>query len=1055
MLSSVGCSSLLVLFCSKTSAGPASRPSAFIIAIDMEGVAVLSLVSSVITVTQFTAELTIATGKLIKSAGDALPEHEWIEEVAGQSRQLAEDLQNMSKDTGPLTKPDAAVAKLAERCLEESSAITALLQTMKVPLRSDGTKSKLRAARTACKVMLKRGDLQARHKKLGDLERQLAALLLYAIKRSDQEGFGELREMVDRQGRDCVTVVREAQTALVNKINALQNAMQAVQQQVARVAQHQLNALEKQKVEDLLSSLAYSGMKSRKEMIADPTGSSYDWAFEDSQQPTHQWLNSSISHCWISGEPGTGKSVFMKSLRLDRRTFSALQTHASGDKVLILDHYFWIAGGDLHERSLKAMLQHLCYQAIEQYDVLAKVAFPDEWQRGMSMRGLSWNPKSLLQALTRIISTPGFRTCIVIDGLDECAGREKQEMQERQDLIAILVGLPQKTDVKLCVSSRPWTEFENAFSDWPRLKLPENSAWDIFQLVCHRLQSANGDLFKDSRNDMRLFELSCAPKSSSFDEQYWNDLSALIPPKRLICDLCSKADGNLLWVTFVLSPVCERLAHGQSSTELKRYIADLPPQVEDYLYQLVYSRIHSTYKAEGKSECAMALTLAAETKDSHVRYFFMWMLQKSIQSGRGIAHDQGFATCLASVDDDVAECRAVHNTMRFFVETRCKDLMALSPATAHNPSLMPHGIDYQHRVIYDFLRSTKMRSKIDAHVPKHFKGPEFLLELEMLEFQIKVDKFAWDSSIRSLDRYADQLARGLENYSAATLWHADGTFNKPAVQACEDSARAASRRLVPHSFLRTRLDDHWHGWAYLILQLARYRHYGLIEDVVKLVYETETEFSDWKEIELFDKSMRGHNVRFLYTRCAVSEHELSARDNALTSSQPKSYYFPCKSTLWTELLREAQYFNDGHMSKSPTEEMRTRDKHNLSHAIQLFLEAGTSTKVELCVGNIFCHGPLCVCPDASTHSGLFECCEPHPESGHTHDWVEAKDVVLQILEIPESELIHKFPKSQGWGRSSHAELLEKAVKADSVWRKYVRECVANNGRPLKDIVAGP
>ncbi|KAL1588517.1 hypothetical protein WHR41_02834 [Cladosporium halotolerans] len=585
----------------------------------MEGVAVLSLVSSVITVTQFTAELTIATGKLIKSAGDALPEQEWIEEVAGQSRQLAEDLQNMSKDTGPLTKPDAAVAKLAGRCLEESSAITALLQTMKVPLRSDGTKSKLRAARTACKVMLKRGDLQARHKKLGDLERQLAALLLYAIKRSDQEGFGELREMVDRQGRDCVTVVREAQTALVNKLNALQNAMQAVLQQVARVAQHQLNALEKQRVEDLLSSLAYNSMNSRKEMIADPTGSSYDWAFEDSKQPTHQWLNSSISHCWISGEPGTGKSVFMKSLRLDRRTSSALQTHASGDKVLMLDHYFWIAGGDLQQRSLKAMLQHLCYQAIEQYDVLAKVAFPDEWQRGMSMRGLSWNPKSLLQALTRIISTLGFKTYIIIDGLDECGAKEQQERQERQELIALLVDLLKETNVKVCVSSRPWTEFESAFSEWPRLKLPENNAG----------------------NDMGLFELTCMRIHQGSYTEYWKALDSLDPPKRLIRELCAKADGNLLWVTFALSPVCERLAGGESATEMGRYIKKLPQEVEKYLYQLVYSRIHSTYRTDGNSECAMALKLAAETNDSHIRYFFMWMLQKSIQSGRGIAHSQG------------------------------------------------------------------------------------------------------------------------------------------------------------------------------------------------------------------------------------------------------------------------------------------------------------------------------------------------------------------------------------------------------------------------------
>jgi hypothetical protein len=128
----------------------------------------------------------------------------------------------------------------------------------------------------------------------------------------------------------------------------------------------------------LLQSLAYNGMDSRRDMIVDPVGSSYDWAFEDDKTATKQWLDTTVEHCWISGEPGTGKSVFMKSFRLDRRTITALQATTGNADLLVLDHYFWIAG-DSQQRSFRAMLQHLCFQALQQYDALAEIAFPDEW----------------------------------------------------------------------------------------------------------------------------------------------------------------------------------------------------------------------------------------------------------------------------------------------------------------------------------------------------------------------------------------------------------------------------------------------------------------------------------------------------------------------------------------------------------------------------------------------------------------------------------------------------------------------------------------------------
>jgi hypothetical protein len=135
----------------------------------------------------------------------SLPENEWIEEVAQTNHDHTTDLNDASNAAGPLSKIDSAVSKLARRCLDESAALTVLLQNLKVPLRSDGTKSKRGTAKAVFRTLIQNGDLKRRHKKLVSLERQLAALLLYAIKTSLLQGFEDLRDSVERNGRDCVT----------------------------------------------------------------------------------------------------------------------------------------------------------------------------------------------------------------------------------------------------------------------------------------------------------------------------------------------------------------------------------------------------------------------------------------------------------------------------------------------------------------------------------------------------------------------------------------------------------------------------------------------------------------------------------------------------------------------------------------------------------------------------------------------------------------------------------------------------------------------------------
>lgn len=451
---------------------------------------------------------------------------------------------------------------------------------------------------------------------------------------------------------------------------------------------------------------------------------------------------------------------------------------------------------------------------------------------------------------------------------------------------------------------------------------------------------------------------------------------------------------------------------------------------------------------------------AAGTDEVETRYLLIWMLQRSIQTGHGIAHDHGFATHPPYVKDAVSECRAAFESLLGFVKSRCKDLMVILPNLKHSVPTIPYGIEYQHRVVYDFLQSPRMRSEVDSHVPKHFRAPEFPLKLGLADFQFKVDLVEADSELQSVLRpelYAhriglliSKLADCLDRYLTVTSWHAGGTINKHTVKACQTSSRQSLQRLMSRSIQPRRLSGDWYLWAKLMLTFARTRHFDFIEDVVHFVSKSESEFIQLADIESrtpIDAEAWSYTDRW-YIRRPVPGGESISRDKTKTPSRTTCYYLPCESASWIDFLIHVREFDDVLDSEPLQNETRTREKSALSHAISLFLEAGASTEVEICDGEGSCHGPVCVCPDPSTHSGLYECPEPDPETRHTHDWASVKNVVLEILGISESELIQKFPNSQSCGNLYTTELLAMAVRTDSVWRQYVQRCVFDDRRPL-------
>ncbi|EXJ71560.1 uncharacterized protein A1O5_05368 [Cladophialophora psammophila CBS 110553] len=202
-----------------------------------------------------------------------------------------------------------------------------------------------------------------------------------------------------------------------------------------------------QKEASILKSLSFDRMAARYSAITEAHQKTFKWIFEpscwQSSDPRsrirfHDWLTSGNGISWISGKPGSGKSTLMKYLRDCQQTKRCLQVWANNDRLTIAG-FFWIAGSDM-QKSQRAQ---------------------ERW--AISRHGLQseWSFSELIETFRKLSVTTvdpenPAKFCIFIDGLDEYNG-------DHLDLIKTVQNIAQINNVKVCVASRPWNCFEDAF----------------------------------------------------------------------------------------------------------------------------------------------------------------------------------------------------------------------------------------------------------------------------------------------------------------------------------------------------------------------------------------------------------------------------------------------------------------------------------------------------------------------------------------------------------------------------------------------------------------
>ena len=380
------------------------------------------------------------------------------------------------------------------------------------------------------------------------------------------EKFLTYLQQAKRWQEDYIEDCKRWQTDLVNAIHQEGGSFREQRTLGSTFTAERENILMKK----FLESLQFSDIRDRKDRIAEAYGETFLWIYHGPQAEHRpwasfiDWLESDSNLYWITGKAGSGKSTLMKYIYDDERTSNHLARWSPGNPPLTAAFFFWNSGSKL-QMSQNGLLRSLLFQLLSKCPALIQRIFPERWEvySLFSRDSLPWSQQELQQAFKLLAKDQisGEKYCFFIDGLDEFDG-------DHSNLIDLLKDVTSSAHIKLCVSSRPWVIFEDAFKNKPSLML-ENLTYPDIKLFVN----------SNFHGSVRFAELE------ELEPQY---------ARELLKAVVQKSAGVFLWVHLVVRSLLAGLEHADRVSDLQKRLDFLPPDLEN-LYEKMLSSLDPFY----------------------------------------------------------------------------------------------------------------------------------------------------------------------------------------------------------------------------------------------------------------------------------------------------------------------------------------------------------------------------------------------------------------------------------------------------------------------------
>lgn len=486
------------------------------------------------------------------------------------------------------------------------------------------------------------------------VDRTIDALRHAVLEDLEQVRSQKIEAKMDEVSNSIQQATISQADGISTKLNDLTNSITRLQAEIKNT----------RSLQRVLESLYYERFRVRQDQIPEAHVRTFDWIFEgsipglDSSMPIKflDWLENGNGIFWVRGKAGSGKSTLMKFLCTDPRTAQHLQIW-SGDKKLVLGKYFFWSAGTPLQKSREGLLRSLLFDILSEWPELnAQV----EKKVGTRLKATTvsdgvWGLQVLRKVCDDILSKDlSAKFCLFIDGLDEYDGFS-------EDLIEDIRNISSCPDVKVCVSSRPWTEFVDAFSDDPDslIRLEDLTSRDIATYVHDRLFN-NTRFNKLAKRDHAVSELEI--------------------------EIVRKSQGVFLWVYLVVRSLLEGAKYADSIHFLRKRLTSFPPDLEDF-FQHMLSGVPSIYRE--KTAKIFKYAMAAPYSMPVLVYHF---LEK-------IEDNQTFALEAGRPRMKIDEVRPMLDDMESRLDGWTKGLLEIVKTT-------PVTVEFLHRTVRDFIHSS-------------------------------------------------------------------------------------------------------------------------------------------------------------------------------------------------------------------------------------------------------------------------------------------------------------------------------------------------------------